>query len=257
LKGEPSRGSLDVKFQSMAIRDSFRRTLGVAVRIFVLLAVGFLSMLTAIRLTIHGREVKVPDVTNLRAGDAQSRLAERGLGIRIEDRVYSAQPRDSVIRQSPKPGECVRTAQRVHVVISLGTQARPVPDLVGKSARSARIGLLEAGMQLGHVSSVHFEGIDPDTVLEQDPPGSAESTHSPRMDLLISLGPAEAACVMPDLNGLMPVDAQRRLAAAGLTLGKFLTMPAPAEKRGAVVGQSVARGSRVVSGTIVDLQLGG
>jgi len=241
----------------MAFRNSLRLTLGLAVRIFVLLAVGFLSMLTAIRLTIHGREVKVPDVTNLRAGDAQARLAERGLAIKIEDRVYSPLPLDSVIRQSPKPGENVRTAQRVHVVISLGTQARPVPDLVGKSARAARIGVLEAGMQLGHVSSVHLEGVDPDSVLEQDPPASAKSTHSPRMDLLVALGPPEAACVMPDLSGLMPIDAQRRLAAAGLTLGKFLTLAAPPERRGAVVGQSVPRGSRAVSGTVVDVQLGG
>jgi beta-lactam-binding protein with PASTA domain len=231
--------------------------LRVALRIFVLVAVAFLSMLTAIRFTIHGREVKVPDVTKMRAGDAQTRLAELGLGIKIEDRVYSSLPLDSVIRQSPKPGEGVRTSQRVHVVISLGTQARPVPDLVGKSARAARIGLLEAGMQLGHMSSMHLDGVDADTVLQQDPPSSAESTHSPRMDLLISLGPAEAACVMPDLSGLMPVDAQRRIAGAGLALGKFLMVTVPPEKRGAVVGQSVARGSRVISGTIVDVQLGG
>jgi len=241
----------------MHFRISLQFWARVAVRIFVLLAVAFLSMLAAIRLTIHGREVKVPDVTNLRAGDAQQRLAGRGLGIRIEDRVYSPAPRDTVIRQSPKSGESVRSGQRVHVVTSLGAQALPVPDLVGKSERAARIGLLEAGMQLGHVSASHLEGQDADTVLEQDPPSSVKSTHSPRMDLLVSEGPAEAAYVMPDLTGLMPVDAQRRLAGAGLALGKFLTVPAPPEKRGAVVGQSVPRGSRVVSGTVVDVQLGG
>lgn len=241
----------------MALRDSLQFGARVAVRIFVLLAVAFLSMLAAIRLTIHGREVKVPDVSNLRAGDAQERLAARGLGIRIEDRVFSVLPRDTVIRQRPMPGESVRTGQRVHVVTSLGSQALPVPDLVGKSERAARIGLLEAGMQLGHISTTHLDGTVPDTVAEQDPPSSEKSTHSPRMDLLVSLGPPEAAFVMPDLTGLMPVDAQRRLTGAGLTLGKFLTVPAPPEKRGAVVGQSVPRGSRVASGTIVDIQLGG
>ena len=241
----------------MQLRHSLQFGARVAVRIFVLLAVAFLSMLAAIRFTIHGREVNVPDVTKLRAGDAQSRLAERGLGIRIEDRVYSPLPRDSVIRQSPKAGESVRTGQRVHVVTSLGSQSLPVPDMVGKSQRAARIGLLEGGMQLGHVSSAHLEGQDADTVVEQDPPSSVKSTQSPRMDLLVSQGPAEAAFVMPDLTGLMPVDAQRRLAGAGLTLGKFLIVPAPPEKRGAVVGQSLPRGSRVVSGTIVDIQLGG
>jgi eukaryotic-like serine/threonine-protein kinase len=241
----------------MAFRDSLRLWVRVAVRIFVLLAVAFLSMLAAIRLTIHGREVKVPDVTHLHAGDAQQLLAARGLGIRTEDRVYSAMPRDMVIRQRPLPGESVRIGQRVHVVTSLGAQALPVPDLVGDSERAARIGLLEAGMQLGHISTTHLVGMDPDTVVEQDPPSAEKSTHSPRMDLLVSLGPPEAAFVMPDLTGLMPVDAQRRLTGAGLVLGKFLAVPAPPEKRGVVVGQSVPRGSRVLSGTIVDIQLGG
>jgi len=241
----------------MHLRSSLQFWARVAVRIFILLAVAFLSMLAAIRLTIHGREVKVPDVTKLRAGDAQQRLEVLGLGIRIEDRVYSPQARDIVIRQSPKPGESVRTGQRVHVVISLGTQALPIPDLVGKTERAARIGLLEAGMQLGRVSSAHLEGQDPDSVLQQDPPSSAKSTHSPRMDLLVSQGSAEAAYVMPDLIGLVPVDAQRRLNGAGLVLGKFISVSAPPERRGSVVGQSVPRGSRVVSGTVVDVQIGG
>ena len=241
----------------MALRDSLGFWARVALRIFILMAVAFLSMLAAIRLTIHGREVKVPDVISLRAGDAQVRLAARGLGIRIEDRIFSALPRDAVIRQRPVAGETVRVGQRVHVVISLGSQALPIPQLVGESERAARIGLLEAGMQLGHISSSHLWDTDPDTVVDQDPPSTEKSTHSSRMDLLVSLGPPEQAYVMPDLIGLMPVDAQRRLNAAGLVLGKFLTVPAPPERRGAVVGQSVPRGSRVLSGTIVDIQLGG
>jgi len=241
----------------MPLRDSLQFWARVALRIFILLAVAFLSMLAAIRLTIHGRDVKVPDVTRLRAGDAQVRLADRGLGIRIEDRIFSSLPRDAVIRQRPVAGETVRAGQRVHVVISLGSQALPIPQLVGQSERAARIGLLEAGMQLGHISSTHLVDSDPDTVIDQDPPTTEKSTHSPRMDLLVSLGPPDAAYVMPDLIGLMPVDAQRRLNGADLVLGKFLTVPAPPERRGTVVGQSVPRGSRVVSGTIVDIQLGG
>jgi beta-lactam-binding protein with PASTA domain len=241
----------------MAFRQSVQWSLRVAIRIFVLLAVAFLSMLTAIRMTIHGREVKVPDLTRLRAGDAQSQLADLGLGIKIEDRVYTAAPAETVVRQSPRAGESVRRGQRVHVVISLGSRAIPVPELVGKSERAARIGILEAGLQLGHVSSAHLEGLDPDTVVLQDPPSSVKSTHSPRVDLLVSLGTAGTVFMMPDLSGALPSEAQRRLASAGLTLGKYSTVPAAPEKRGLVVGQSVPRGSRVVSGTLVDVQLGG
>ena len=231
--------------------------LRIALRLLVLAAVAFLSMMAAIRFTIHGREVSVPDLTHLRAGDAQVRLAERGLAIRIEDHAYSGLPRDTVIRQSPKAGESVRKTQHVHVVVSLGPQALPVPDLVGKSQRTARIELLEAGMQLGHVSSLYLGGVDADTVVLQDPPGNVKSTHSPRVDMLVSLGAPPEAYVMPDLAGLNPMLAQERLRATGLVLGKFLTVPGPPERRGEVVGQSVARGSRVVAGTIVDIQLGG
>ncbi|HUK54397.1 MAG TPA: PASTA domain-containing protein [Candidatus Binatia bacterium] len=236
--------------------DSVPWALRVALRISVLLAVGFLSMMAAIRFTIHGREVIVPDLSRLHAGDAQARLAERGLTIKIEDRAYSELPRDAVIRQSPKAGESVRKTQRVHVVVSLGPQALPVPDLVGRSQRSARIALLEAGMQLGHVSSAYLAGVEADTVAQQDPPGNVRSTHSARLDLLVSLGDPPEAYVMPDLVGLSPVQAQERLVATGLALGKFQMVLGPPERRGSVVGQSVPRGSRVLAGTMVDIQLG-
>jgi len=237
--------------------ESLPLALRVALRVLVLLAVAFLSMMAAIRFTIHGREVAVPDLSRMRAGDAQTRLEGLGLGIKIEDRAYSDVPRDLVIRQSPEAGESVRGTQRVHVVVSLGPQALPVPDLVGKSERFARIGLLEAGMQLGHVSSAYLQGLEADTVAQQDPPGNVRSTHSPRVDLLMSLGAPPQAYVMPDLSGLSPLQAQERLVASGLVLGKFQIVPGPPERRGAVVGQSIPRGSRVAAGAVVDVRLGG
>ena len=240
----------------MAFRDTIQWFFRVAVRILVLIAVAFLSMLLAIRFTIHGREVKVPDLTRLRAGDAQVQLEQLGLGIRIEDRVYTDAPSETVVRQIPRAGEFVRRGQRVHVVISLGALSLPVPDVIGKSERSARIGILQGGMQLGHVSDVHLDGMDADVVIVQDPAGGVRSTHSSHVDLLVSLGTPESAYLMPDLSGALPSEAQRRLASAGLHIGKYIMVPAAPEKRGLVVGQSVPRGSRVVSGTAVDVQLG-
>jgi eukaryotic-like serine/threonine-protein kinase len=241
----------------MAFRDTIQWVFRVAVRILVLIAVAFLSMLLAIRFTIHGREVKVPDLAHLRAGDAQVQLEQLGLGIRIEDRVYTDAPAETVVRQIPRAGESVRRGQRVHVVISLGAQSLPVPDVVGKTGRTARIGILQGGMQLGHVSSAHLEGMDADVVIVQDPGSGLKSTHSSHVDLLVSLGTPETGYLMPDLTGSLPSEAQRRLASAGLRIGKYSTVVTAPEKRGLVVGQSVPRGSRVVSGTPVDVQLGG
>ena len=91
----------------------------VAARVFVLAAVAFLSAITAMRIAIHGSEIKVPDVVRMRVTDAEGQLAALGLGIKIADRVFSNLPVDSIIRQSPKAGEGVKRAQRVHVVLSL------------------------------------------------------------------------------------------------------------------------------------------
>jgi beta-lactam-binding protein with PASTA domain len=76
------------------------------------------------------------------------------------------------------------------------------------------------------------------------------------VNLLVSEGPAENAYVMPDLTGLTLGEAQRRLEACGLVMEKVAFTPGPEERRGAIVGQSQPRGSRVVPGTHVDLQLG-
>jgi beta-lactam-binding protein with PASTA domain len=200
--------------------------------------------------------VTVPEVTKLRAGDAQELLAARGLGIKIEDRIFSELPADMVIRQSPKAGESVRKTQRVHVVLSLGAHGVPVPDVTGRGLRTARIGLLQAGLQLGHVANLHIPGTEADTVVVQDPPPTAGTTHSPRVNLLVSLGPPEMAYVMPDLTGVTLAEAERRLLVAGLALERVLLTPGPEDRRGAVVGQSVPRGSRVAAGTHVEVQLG-
>ena len=75
---------------------------------FVLASAGFLSAITVIRIAIQGREVIVPDVSGKNLADAQSTLRGRSLGMKVEDRVYSAQPADAVVRQSPPSGVRVK-----------------------------------------------------------------------------------------------------------------------------------------------------
>ncbi len=75
-----------------------------ALLVFVLASAAFLSAITVIRIAIQGREVIVPDVSGKNLNDAQAILRSRSLGIKVEDRVYSLQPADAVVRQSPPAG---------------------------------------------------------------------------------------------------------------------------------------------------------
>jgi beta-lactam-binding protein with PASTA domain len=89
----------------MIVSERIQRWGRLAVRIFILAAVAFLSATTTMRLAIQGSEVKVPDVVKMRATDADTKLGALGLGMKIEGRVFSELPADAVVRQSPRANE--------------------------------------------------------------------------------------------------------------------------------------------------------
>jgi len=240
----------------VTFRERFELIFRIALMLFILASVAFLSALVAIRFTIQGREVAVPDVVGKKAIEAQQILQGRGIGIRIEDHIYNPLPADEVIRQSPPAGMKVKVGQYAHVVISLGPQKATIPLLEERSLRAAKIELLRTGMQIGEISSLYLPGTSPeDTVLRQDPaPGKSDVT-SPHVNLLVSRGPRPEAYMMPELAGLTLAEAEARMSAAGLKLGKLTFSPTAVGPHGIVLIQPVPRGSRVESGTPIDLQL--
>ncbi len=224
---------------------------------FILGAAAFLSFIATIQIAIQRQEVEVPRLVELSAADARKLLEQRQLGLRVLDQAYSDLPKDHVVRQSPLPGTVVKVGQRVHVVVSLGPQEVATPLLEGRSLRAARLELPKLGLQLGQVSACHLPGYEADHVVKQDPPPQVKHAGSPRVNLLVSLGSAEAAYVMPDVTGLPLAQAQRRLAAGGLQLGEIEVVARDDAPRGVVVSQSPRRGARVPAGAIVDLQISG
>jgi len=239
----------------MTLRDRLQWFFRMSMIAFILASVAFLSALTAVRFAIQGREVAMPDVVGMKVVEAQQTLQGRGVGMKVEDRIYNALPVDEVVRQSPAPGSRVKTGQYAHVMLSLGPQKATIPSLVERSLRAARIELLRGGMQLGEISSAYLPGGQDDTVIQQEPaPGTSDLT-SPHIDLLVSLGSRPAAYVMPEMTGLSLAEAESKLAGTGLKVSKFTLSPIPGTLHGTVVSQNPARGSRVDSSATIELQL--
>ncbi|HKV04554.1 MAG TPA: PASTA domain-containing protein [Candidatus Acidoferrales bacterium] len=239
----------------MTLRERLEWIFRMALLLFILSSVGFLSALTAMRFAIQGREVAMPDVVGRVAGQAQQILQGRRLGIKVEDRIYSSLPVDTVVRQSPPPNMRVKAGQDAHVVLSLGPQKATIPQLKDQSLRAAQVQLLRSEMQLGEISSVYLPGSVPDTVMQQDPaPGTTDVT-GPHVNLLVALGPRPAAFVMPDLAGLPVAEAQSRLTPAGLKVSKLTPVTPSDAPPGTVVGEMPARGQRVDPGSEVELQV--
>jgi eukaryotic-like serine/threonine-protein kinase len=239
----------------MTMAERLQWILRMALLLFILSSVAFLSALTAMRFAVQGREVAMPDVVGKTAVPAQQILRGRGVGMKVEDRIFSNLPVDTVVRQSPPPNMRVKTGQSAHVVLSLGPQKVTIPQLTDRSLRGAQVELLRGGMQLGEVSSAYLPGSAPDAVTQQDPvPGTTDVT-SPHVNLLVSLGTRPAAYVMPELAGLPVAEAQSKLSSAGLRVSKLSPAPAPDSAAGTIVGQTPARGERVDSNSTIELQV--
>ena len=228
-----------------------------ALLLFILASVAFLSALTAMRLTIQGREVAMPDLVGTSLNQARQVLRGRGLGLKVEDRIYSPAAVDTIVRQSPPSATSVKVGQYAHVVLSLGPRKMTVPQLQQRSLRSAQVEVLRSGMQLGEVSSAYLPGADADTVVQQYPAAGATDIASPRVNLLVALGPAPPAYVMPDLYGLTVAEAESKLAAAGLRVSKIDVSPGEGSAEappGTVIGQTPPRGQCVEAATAIELR---
>src|SRR5271169_3900813 len=219
--------------------------------VFILASAAFLSAITAMRIAIHGREVTMPNLVGKNVSEASQMLQSRGLVLRVADRIYSDQPINVVIRQTPPSGLLMKVSQQAHVVLSLGQRQLQIPLLEGNSLRASRIELLRTGLQVGEVSGITMPAPMVDTVVIQNPkPGAGAAT--PRVDVLVSQGPRETAYVMPHLTGLNEIEAQHRLDLAQMRR-KVNYVAAPQWPHGAVIDQSPLSGTRVLSPATVEL----
>jgi len=235
----------------MTLRERLEWLSRMTLLVFILAAAAFLSAITAMRVAIHGRQVTMPNLVGKNVSEANKMLQSRGLVLRVADRIYSDQPINVVVRQTPTAGLLMKVSQQAHVVLSLGQRQLQIPLLEGNSLRASRISLLRLGLQIGEVSAVTMPNQPVDAIVIQNPkPGAGAAT--PRVDVLVSQGPREAAYVMPHLVGLNEIEAQRRLDLAQIRR-KVNYVSAPQWPHGAVIDQSPMAGTRLLSASTIDL----
>ena len=104
----------------MTLRERLEALGQTALLIFILTSAAFLSAITAMRIAIHGRETTMPNLVGKNVGEASGMLRSRGLVLRVADRVYSDEPINVVVRQTPSAGLLMKVSQQAHVVLSLG-----------------------------------------------------------------------------------------------------------------------------------------
>jgi eukaryotic-like serine/threonine-protein kinase len=228
----------------------------------MLLMVATLSALTAMRFAIHGGEVKVPKIIGMTPEAAAALLTDRGLIMDVQDRFYSPEIAEGkIMSQAPSPDAVVRRAYRVRVAVSLGPQRALIPDLIGKSGRTAEISVQRRGLEVGTVAVLHLPDVPPDQVVAQSPAPNANTMTSPKVSLLVSAPADDASYVMPNFVGSHLADASQAISDVGLRIGKIegldsIKMDQKPSAGLIIARQSPAPGARVSPGMTVTLAVG-
>jgi len=193
----------------------------------ILVVVGLISALTAMRYAIHGREVTVPKLIGLTPAEAQRITSENLLSMARDQRFYSSDiPEGRIVSQLPLAGARVRAGFRVRVAESLGPQKVEIPNLLGQSVRSAELNLRERGLEPGSIAHLATANAAADEVIAQSPTPDAQQVSTPAVNLLTSEPAATEAFVMPDFVGSKLAEASAAIRAAGLVVGIISTAPA-------------------------------
>ncbi len=212
----------------------------------VLVTVALVSALTAMRLAIHGREVRVPNLVGMAPAEAERACTIAGMSMSVESRFYSPQvPDGKIVSQTPPAGSMVRRGWRMGVAISLGPQRVSIPDVVGNSERAAEINIRRRGLDLGSLAIARIPDQAADVVVAQDPPGNAAGVSSPRVNLLVNAPASPEALLMPDFVGKHSDEAIRALRDAGLRLAGLNRVTWPGVVPDIIVRQSPAAGQKI------------
>ena len=162
--------------------------------------------------TRHGRELVVPDFSNLTVLEAEHLARKSHLRVAVTDSVFlKRMKKGAVYRQSPLPGSHVKKDKRITLTINANIgKMVTMPDLVGLSMRQAKAELLSRGLVLGKL--VYVQDMATNNVLkqirgeEEIMPGTMIESETV-IDLVVGLNGYDASTYVPDVKGLKRMSA--------------------------------------------------
>ncbi|MFD7027711.1 Stk1 family PASTA domain-containing Ser/Thr kinase [Streptomyces sp. NPDC059917] len=224
---------------------------------FLLVAAGILVLVGAIligRSLFNNTADNRPSVPKL-IGDTFERASDRAtnIGLKIEkeaEEPCDAQPKGTVCEQNPAPDTKVDKNTVIKVKVSTGAPKVQVIDVKRLPFDQAESALKEKGFQVERKSQESES--TPGTVLEQNPKAGTSVEKGSTITLTVAKEPSKA--VVPDLTGMTTDKASKVLSDLKLKLGSTTEGDSTAPPK-SIIGQEVAPGSQVETGTVVNVTI--
>ena len=196
--------------------------------------------------------VTVPGVVGMAQAEAEAAIAGANLTVGTITQEYSdTVPAGDVISQDPLAGVSVVIGSAVNLVISLGQQMLPVPNVVGMTQTDAEAAITGAGLTVATITQEYSDTIPVGNVISQDPLAGVSVVIGSAVNLVISLG--QQMATVPGVVGMAQAEAEAAIAGANLTVGTITQEYSDTVPAGDVISQDPVGGTSVVINSAVDL----
>ena len=192
-------------------------------------AVAVLVTLVSILLSVgtqHGKEIEVPDFTNMTWSEANKAASDHGVRVILADSVYVKRLKPGVVYlQTPEAGAHVKRGRRIRLTTNtLVPKEVEMPSLVGYSMRQAKAELARHGLTLGRL--IYVRDIATNSVLRQQrggvdiKPGTILASGT-TINLVVGLNPSDNMTYVPKLVGKQYLPAVDLVLESSLNVGKL------------------------------------
>ena len=149
---------------------------------------------TVVNLTIsEGREVEVPDLSNMSLSKAEETLKELGLRLgRTSPIASNSIDKDKIVSQDPEAGSSQQAGTEINVFLSTGPDSRAkiveVPSLVGKTEEEARQIISRNNLTLREVNYNTSNNTEKGLVMSQSIAAGTQVAEDSQIDIVVSEG---------------------------------------------------------------------
>jgi serine/threonine-protein kinase len=199
--------------------------------------------------------ITIPSYEGLTIDESQALAEQNKIQITVVDTVYSNDLSPNlIIEQFPKAGKKVKKGRIVKVKITQWNEKISIPDLVGKTLRSAQIELDQLGVEVDSVYYAFNANFDKGLVSWQypTPKDSLRKGFGIRLEVSQGSNPIDLVPV-PDLQGLFLSEAVEKISESNLITGKIKFIKNERFLPKTVFNQNPPSNTKVERGTKIDL----
>src|SRR5881275_1474997 len=200
-------------------------------------------------------QIAVPNVVGQTQAAATSAITGAGLTVgAVTMQSSSTVASGSVISESPPAGTKVASGSPVNLVVSSGPAQIAVPNVVGQTQAAAASAITGAGLTVGAVTMQSSSTVAAGSVISESPPAGTKVASGSAVNLVVSTGSTGTSQVaVPDVVGQTQAAAASAITGAGLTVGAVTMQSSSTVAAGSVISESPSAGTKVASGSAVDL----